>query len=358
MRIAIIGSRGIPARYGGFETLAEQLSHYLSERGHDVTVIGEQVDGSDGNGRVHRVSTMFSKGSFPVLFYFESVLRTLWGFDVVLMLGVGGGPFLPLLRVFRNRVVTNVDGLEHLRGKFSPLKKWYVRMSQWMVAWFSDMLVADAQAIREDWIRRFGISEGRIKVIRYGARFVSGSSTDALKDFGVSPREYYLGIARIVPENNLEMIIEGFGISGSEKKLLLIGNWDSSSYGQRLSSMNKEQVIYAGPCYDADLLDQLRFNAFGYLHGHSVGGTNPSLVEALASSAVCICHDNPFNRETTSGKALFFNDADGLADRIRQLEAMPESEVSALRLDSFAFATTCYSIDAIGTAYLSCLVKN
>lgn len=345
-RLFIIGSRGIPARYGGFETLAEQLSVHLRTKNYSVTVIGEQPVGVEFDGILIQ-KTVFSKRRFPVLFYLESVVRAIRHADVVLHLGVGGGPFLFLLRISGKRIVTNVDGLEHHRSKFSFLKKLYVHIAQFFTAQWSDHLVADAEAVRKYWMLRWNIPEERITVIRYGAPLVKSATRMA----SVPEEPYYLVVARIVPENNIHLILDAFEKSGTGKLLVVIGNWNDSAYGRELRHRSSLQLVLLDPIYDVSLIQSFRFHAFAYLHGHSVGGTNPTLVEALGCGCLTVCYDSVFNRETTHQSGRFFQDVESLASIIRQLDTLDDSTRNHFRETSYALAESWYSWETVATSY-------
>ncbi len=351
MRIAIIGSRGVPARYGGFETLADRLSLYLVERGHSVTIVGENHVGSHTDSRRNLRCTLFSKRRFPVLFYFESVLRTLIGFEAVIILGVGGGPFQWLFHLTRVRVVTNVDGLEHLRDKYSALQKSYVRWSQYFAKKFSDQLVADAAAVEEYWIKTIRADQHRITVITYGTDIARIADDQLLKKFGLEKKNYYLLIARIVPENNIKMIVDSFLTADSLRKLVIVGNWQDSAYGREIRKWDDERLCLFDPVYDEEVVVALRRHSFAYLHGHSVGGTNPTLVEALGCGCITICFDNPFNRATTHGFGYFFHDKKSLKQEIEKVEVLSAAAIAELEMQSWLLAERVYDWRIIGNAY-------
>lgn len=345
-RLTIIGSRGIPARYGGFETLAEHLARQLHGEKILITVIGEQPE-VEGFGGVYVRKTSFSKRRYPVLYYLESVFRAMWNTDVVLHLGVGGGPFLFLLRWMRIRVVTNVDGMEHQRAKYSALKKTYVRFAQAMTARWSDHLVADAEAVREYWMHRWNIPDNRITVIRYGAPVVKSAPRIPL----LPAESYYLLIARIVPENNIHLILDAFEKSGSVRSLVIIGNWMDSAYGMQLRQCADSRIILLDPVYDTEAVQSYRFHCFTYLHGHSVGGTNPTLVEALGCGCLTVCYDNVFNRETTHQSGWFFQDVESLVSIFRQLDTLDDSTRNRFRETSYALAESWYAWETVATTY-------
>ncbi|MEY4595321.1 MAG: hypothetical protein RIQ47_1731 [Bacteroidota bacterium] len=359
MRVAIIGSRGIPARYGGFETLAEQLAVALPSNALQLTVVGEGAVMGNLFPQVKIVQTFFTKRKNPLLYYFESLLRVLSTNEVILILGAGAGPFIWLPRLLGRRIITNVDGLEHLRQKYSLVQRFYVRIAQRCTAWFSNQIIADSEIVADFWREQYRVPSNRMTVIRYGAARVDSelmNNTDkVLRQFAVEKANYYLTIARIVPENNIKMIIDGFIQSGSRRALLIIGNWSDSVYGSDLKKMNAANILLVDAVYDLETTTILRQYCLAYLHGHSVGGTNPTLVEALANGALTVCHDNLFNRETVNNSGFFFSDAAVLAASITTIENSDEVQKVAMKLEAQQLADKNYSWTAIVSSYDSIL---
>ena len=357
MRIAIIGSRGIPAKYGGFETFCEKISVILSNGGHVVTVIGEKGNSSNAKkfDGVNICESAFRKSKNPVLFYWDSLFKTRKRFDVVIVCGVGAALFYPLLKKGKTTLVTNVDGLEHLRGKFRFLKKLYVRLAQIAAGKWSDFIVVDSDGIGEYWKKNYkGIVE-KIRMLAYGADQVTFVQVDGLQSFGLIEGTYYLVIARLVPENHIREIIEGFLLSGSSKSLVIVGGLEDNSYVRALKSQQSKGILFTDAIYDKNKLDSLRKGAFAYIHGHSVGGTNPSLLEAMACSCVCICHDNIFNREVTNQEQLYFRNKKHLSLQLAQMENMASSDLNNYKNKSLARVQSAYSWEKIGNQYLQFL---
>lgn len=353
MHVAIIGSRGIPARYGGFETLAEQLAILLPRGDMKITVVGEKQASDQNFADVKVITTFFSKQKFPVLFYFESLLRVIPGNQVIVLLGVGAGPFLWLARLFNRKLITNVDGLEHLRDKYSLIRKLYVRIAQQATAWFSQQLIADSRIVADYWKQKYAIDEQRIDVISYGASGVkvSDDTLAVVKQYDVLDNSYYLVIARIVPENNIHLIIDGFSASRSEFPLLIIGNWNDSAYGRQLKRLASPKLRLIDAVYDTAVTTTLRQHCFAYLHGHTVGGTNPTLVEAMAAAAIPISHDNPFNREATENIGFFFQDECSLSAILDDLEKLSFEEQCKIKNAASTIALRKYNWQSIVNEY-------
>ncbi|MEO8086042.1 MAG: DUF1972 domain-containing protein [Bacteroidota bacterium] len=329
MKIVIVGSRGIPAAYGGFETFAEEIATRLQMAGIHVTVVcQDSIENPLQYKNVNLLYSLYSKAKQPVKFYFNSLKIGIGNADLVIVCGVGGAVFYPMLKRKNTFLITHVDGREELRGKYSALKKLYVRMAQFCTAKFSDHIIADGFAVRRHWIEKFNLSENKISAIEFGAEIISGRGQLDTLNVNLEPDGYYLVVCRMVPENNLEMILEGFLKSGSRKKLALVGDTDGT-YGISLKGYASAQIIFLEGIYDKPLLHSVRANCFAYIHGHSVGGTNPSLLEAMAAGNICICHDNEFNHETTESKMCYFKNIAELAEQILHIEQLNSQERNA-----------------------------
>lgn len=350
MRIAIVGTRGIPATYGGFETLAERLALGLQARGHAVTVLGNSGSANDRWQGINRIPTRFQKQDHPVLFYLESLRLSRQGFDRVLVCGVGGAPFYSFYPMKEGVRITHVDGLEHLRDKFSSMKKWYVRKAQRMLCRSSAPVVSDSEAVTSYWRDQLE-HKGLLRTIMYGADIVTVADRSLLPE-PLVPGEYYLVVARPVPENNLSLITRAWSDSGTRKHLVIVGSNGKEKLYDFLSQTERERILFTGPVYGKMVLAALRFHAFAYLHGHAVGGTNPALVEAMAAAAVCLCHDNPFNRETTAQLARYFSTARELSSKLIELELQSAGERQAMRLRLLQLAQERYSWERIVDQYM------
>ena len=357
MKIAIIGSRGIPAHYGGFETFVEHISSILVKANYEVTVFGEK--GNAGivkqNSEVHIKESVFKKSKNPLLFYFDSLRKTASSYDVLLVCGVGAAPFYPLFKNKNSILITNVDGLEHLRAKFSVLKKIFVRFAQRVTKKHSDVVIADSEAVGVYWKEELNCSPEKLKVITYGTDAAFSFNQSYLEKYSLIEDDYYLIVARLVPENHILEIIKGFIASGSGKKLIIVGGLGNTSYVRMVRGYSSSKILFTDAIYTKESLDSLRRGAFAYIHGHSVGGTNPSLLEAMAASCICICHDNIFNREVNTKEQLYFRDAEDLRLRINEVEKMPEAEIALLQQSSFNKVSTEYSWNLIGEQYLKLL---
>lgn len=327
LRIGIAGTRGIPANYGGFETFAEEISRGLCELGFEVTVYCE--DGpmrQPALGNVKLKYIPIKKSTNQAVYFFWSFYKALWENDIVLVTSTGASYIYPINKLFfRRKVITNTDGVESRRSKWSFWEQKYLLFSEYLAVKWSDAIVADALGIA-DYLYKHYRRMAPVSIIEYGAHPVE-TSTEHYREFGVESGRYLLVVARLEPENNILMMLEGYAMSDIEMPLLVVGNILKTDYVQKLLEFANDRVKFLGGIYNKEVLNSLRFNAFGYLHGHSVGGTNPSLLEAMGCSSICICHDNIYNREVTNHNMFYFSDALQLAAQIRAISILSEEEL-------------------------------
>lgn len=360
-RIAILGSRGIPGRYGGFETFAEELSVRLAEAGYEVTVFCEGTRG-DCPERYRGVKLLYvsgpSGGGVAQLIY---DVRCLWkarrAFDIVYMLGYGASPFCFIPRVWGRRLWINLDGLEWKRRKWNWPARQYLKWAESVATKTASRLIADARGI-EEYIRAKYREHAPISHIPYGAKLLTREEPVYLHRLGVKSGFYYLVVARLEPENNIDMIVRAHGRLGSPLPLLVVGDvGKKSTYVQRLLRQRTSRVVFLGGIYDPKMLSELRAHCAAYIHGHSVGGTNPSLLEAMGAGNVILAHDNCFNREVCGSGALYFTDEDQLLEALWQCGASPElaKELSSAGLER---AKTEYAWTDVAAAYQKLLVDD
>ncbi len=349
MKIAIIGSRGIPPSYGGFETFTYELARFLVIRGNEVTVVNEK--GGYGLKEIDGIKIIYSKykkSKKPLRFYYNSLALVKRDYDIVLVCGVGGSLFYKLVHG-KAIIVTNVDGLEHLRGKYTFIQKLVVRFLQRVATITSDYLVADSEEVKLFWVKKQKISAKKIEAFYYGAHISEKYYSSLLDKYRLIKDSYYLIVARLVPENNIEMVINSFSIYAGNKKLIIVGDINDNNYSKNISKNEYKNVIFVGGVYDKQMLDGLRVNAFAYIHGHSVGGTNPALLEAMASSCICICHDNVFNKEVTNNEQLYFDSVSSLKLLLHKLESNGERE--KFKIKAKRRVSENYTWDRVGAQY-------
>lgn len=338
IRIAIIGSHGIPAEYGGFETFAEELSVGLCKYEHiKVSVVCSRKSNINSPSKKHYavdlIYSRFAKARNPILYYFDSYLRVMTRADIIYSLGPAGGLFAWIPRLFGKAVLINPDGLNSQRAKWKPMIKIAFKIFEYATVRTASLVICDSIAIQKYIELQYNTKKGI--TIPYGAYenpfsslptsnlhsqlFTLGSKLKV----DLENKNYYLVVARMVPENNILVIMESFAKLNSDKKLIIVGNLDKSEYCRELQSRASSNTFFVGGIYDKEELSLLRFGCYAYIHGHSVGGTNPSLLEAMAAKNGCICHDNEFNRETTENNALYFQTSEDLFKKLNMLDANP-----------------------------------
>lgn len=323
--IAIIGSRGIPARYGGFETFAEELAVGLAERGVDVTVYCE---GRAGPSTYRGVQLVYVPaphlGGFTTILHdFRALWRARKKYDVVYMLGYGTSLFCLLPKWAGAEVWMNMDGVEWQRDKWGLIGKTWWKLMESVAQYIPHLMIADAEAIKH-FLQARHRKLPPIVVIRYGADVLETPPDPApLAEWGLEPYEFHLVVSRFEPENHVLEIFQGYANSNTTRPLVALGTTRKpTTYTRTLDSIaaNDARFVLPGPIYD-DRLSVLRYYARTYLHGHSVGGTNPSLLEAMGSSSAIIAHDNEFNREVVGDAAVFFSTAADVTEHVNGLDS-------------------------------------
>ena len=313
-RIAIIGTVGVPARYGGFETLAENLAKAISPETAELTIYCQRsaYPGESGPFAGHRrvFLPLRANGAASIVHDWLAILHAAFigRASCLLVLGVSGAAIVPIVRVLRpaTRIVTNIDGMEWRRDKFGHFTKSLLQLLEWLAVHGSHHVIADNAAIADMARRRYAVEP---TVIAYGG---DHTLVDPDPAEPVEAPGFWLSVARIEPENNCAMILEAFAASSA--RLVFIGNWSVSRYAVDLRSRyaGYPNLILLDPVYDLRRLAAWRAAARGYVHGHSVGGTNPSLVEALFWTTDLLAFDCSFNRATTDGAGRWFSSAAGL----------------------------------------------
>ncbi len=337
MKIAILGTRGIPNLYGGFEQFAEYVSVGLAKMGHEVIVYSPtshpyKETTYKGVSIVRKWCPEGQIGAAAHILYDYLCLQDAIGrkADVALELGYQSSAVSMLLCPIRKtRLITNMDGMEWKREKWSPLVQRYTRWAEKIGVLRSDALVADNQGIQNYISDTYGKDS---TMIPYGAEVFDEKDATVLGKYGLSANEYFILIARMEPENNVEAILDGYVQSGIAFPFLVVGNY-SNAYGARLRQrFDGSNVRFAGGIYDFNTLSNLRHYARTYFHGHSVGGTNPSLLEAMASQAVIVAHDNIFNRAVLGEDAWYFcssQDVAGVLGNHAVIEAKKKEYIDA-----------------------------
>lgn len=323
--ISIIGTQGVPANYGGFESLVENIIGENKSDDIRYTVfcsardMRERLD--EYKGAELKYIPLRANGVQSIPYDIWSFMRVPKDSDVILVLGVSGCLILPLYRLFsRKRLVINIDGLEHRREKWGKAARTFLKFSEKMAVRYADVIIADNKGIQDYVKEEYGKES---VMIAYGGDHVireadESFEKDVLDGFGLEAGEYAVTVCRIEPENNCHKILEAF--SRTDRKLIFIGNWNRNEYGRGLKERYAQfpNIIIQDPVYDIDKLYVLRKNARMYVHGHSAGGTNPSLVEAMFFGRPILCYNVVYNRESTHDKAYFWSDVDELATLLQR----------------------------------------
>lgn len=356
LRVAIIGDRGIPARYSGFSTLAEELAtRFVASHGIDTTVYcrSHYFEQHPEIYRGVRLVYLPAPGGKS----FESLLHSACAivhaavrpFDLACVLDPGNSPLtLPLL-LRGMPFVIHTDGLGWQRTKWSRLQRRYYRWSEWASARLATALVCDSVAMREYYLATYGADSA---FIPYGGEAGDAPDDGAPARFGLQAGRYHLVVARLEPENNVDLVIREYKASKSRLPLVYVGGAKyESDYSRRIFSEADERVKCLGPVYESSLMNGLYKHCRTYLHGHEVGGTNPSLLRAMAAGAACVPIDVVFHREVLGGDATFFSRQPGALARI--IEALEADESVTRRMGEHALARVerHYRWDAVAAGY-------
>jgi len=350
--VTIIGIVGVPANYGGFETLAENLVKYhdAASLKSSLTVYCSSKSYPTKEPRYLSARLQYvplnANGAQSILYDIWSLLSAVWHrSDVILLLGVSGAIALPLVRLISSaRIVTNIDGIEWRREKWQGLAKLFLRFSEKMAVRFSHEVIADNAAIAEYVNQTYGVNA---HVIAYGGDHAMSVKALSVDEYSL-PEKYAFSVCRIEPENNVHLVLEAFSMVKSA--LVIVGNWNNSDYGRALREQyaSCNNLFLLDPIYDLGKLKTLRQCASFYVHGHSAGGTNPSLVEAMHFGKLIFAFDCNFNRYTTENKALFFKNTD---DLVKFMASMSHSQVIEVGIAMLEIANRRYAWEVVAKQY-------
>lgn len=327
----MVGTRGVPARYGGFETAIEEVGRRLAQRGHEVTVYCRRPADGEGAAAEHlgmrcvNLPALRTKAletlSHTALSSAHSLFRG--PYDVAMLFNSANAPFTPLLRRRGARVAIHVDGLEWQRAKWSGAGRRYYRAAEALSVRWADALIADSGGISEYYLEEFGAGT---ELLSYGAPILEDLGDDRLAGLGLRPLAYHLVVARFEPENHLHVIVDGYRRSGASHPLVVVGSAPySDAYTEhvRNCAAGDPRIRFTGSIWDQEQLDQLYAHALTYLHGHSVGGTNPSLLRAMGAGAAAVAWDVRFNREVIGEDGRFFAAPADVARQVEDAESDP-----------------------------------
>jgi glycosyltransferase involved in cell wall biosynthesis len=356
VRFAILGTRGIPARYGGFETFAEELSARLACRGHQVTVYCRErfSEPSYRGVRLKSLPTIRHKYLDTIAHTFLSTMHLLGRRqDAVLYCNAANAIFTWAPRLFGIPVALNVDGLERHRRKWNRLAKAWYRASEWLATWMPNVVVTDAQRIAEYYRERYHRDS---EMIPYGAETGLVETTEILKRLGLERRGYFLYVSRMEPENNAVPVRQAFERMETSFKLAMVGDAPyAAEYIRRVRDTHDPRVVIPGAIYGQGY-HELGSHCFAYIHATEVGGTHPALIEAMGRGALTLYLDTPENAEVASDAGLPFT-LDRLTSVLNQVLQMPEEERENWRARAAERVRTRYSWEAVTDAYERLLTR-
>ena len=356
MRFAIVGTRGVPAHYGGFETFAEELSTRLAGRGHQVTVYcRERHPAPSYRGvRLQYLPTIRHK-------YFDTIVHTclstvhLLGsrYDALLYCNAANAIFTWMPRVLGMPVALNVDGLERHRKKWNTLAKTWYQLSEWLATWMPNVVVTDAQAIAQYYHEKYHRDS---VMIPYGAELGPVATDDVLQKLGLQPKKYFLYVSRMEPENNGLLVRESFERVSTGLKLALIGDAPYAvDYIAQVRDTRDPRIVIPGAVYGPGY-HELGSHCFAYIHATEVGGTHPALIEAMGRGALTLYLDTPENAEVAGSAGLPFTH-NNLTQVIERVLASSEEERESWRVRAVERVKSRYSWDAVTNSYEKLLVR-
>ena len=358
INISIIGTRGYPYVYSGYETFVKELSERLVLKGCNVTVYchkglfktrPKEIKGI----KLVYIPTIETKVLSQPVHSFLSIIHACFSRPhVILVVNSANGPFGLLTKLFRIPTVINVDGLEWLRPKWKGLGSIYFKWASKMATLFYDQIINDSDEMRKVYLDLFKRDS---KVIAYGADIRKSKNTELISNWDIKQREYYLIIGRLIPDNNADLIIKGFLKSNSRKKLVIVGDVPyKDSYASNLKRIKDDRLVFTGYVKDQNVLAELYYNCYVYIHGHEFGGTNPTMIKAMAYSCAILALDTIFNKEMLqNGKfGLFFKKE--LLSATNQIDYCENEKlkIDNLRQNSSLGITQKYNWDYIIEDYL------
>lgn len=338
MRIAILGTRGIPNNYSGFEQFAEFFSVYLVEKGHEVYVYNShnhlyQEKTFKGVHIIHQNDPEHKIGTIGQYIYDLNCILDARkrNFDIILQLGYTSSSVWSFLFPKKSIIVTNMDGLEWKRTKFSKPVQQVLKFSEKLAVKGSDSLIADSIGIQQYLSDKY---KKQSTYIAYGATVFDNPQEEILQQYDLEKHQYNLIIARLEPENNIETILDGVVLSSDKTKMIVIGN-NKTKFGNYLEEKFAaySNIKFVGAIYNLEHLNNLRYFSNLYFHGHSVGGTNPSLLEAMASEALIIANDNIFNKAILEENAFYFSDKEDVKNLILKTKKIDNLRIVQNNID-------------------------
>jgi glycosyltransferase involved in cell wall biosynthesis len=362
IHIAIIGSRGYPYVYSGYETFVKELSERLVAKEIDVTIYchkhlfinrPKSINGIQLIYLPSIESKILSQLGGCVVSFLHACLRP---YDVILAVNSANGPFGVLTRLFGKKTMINVDGLEWLRPKWKGFGSKYFYWSSRQATRFFDLIVNDSMEMQQVYLKEFN---ARSTVIAYGANLRYSQQPDLIKKWDLIPNEYYLIVGRLIPDNNSDLIQEGFLQSASEKKLVIVGDVPYQDlFAQQIKEKSKstDRIIMTGYVNDPDELAELYHQSYAYLHGHEYGGTNPTMLKAMAYGCAILALNTPFNQEMLANGSFgefFEKTSSSLKEKINWFD-QNQSKITESKNNARQGITKKYTWEQVSTQYIDC----
>ncbi|GMQ30203.1 glycosyltransferase [Algoriphagus confluentis] len=363
LKVAIMGAKGYPYVYGGYDTMIKELGERLVQKGVHVRVYNHRALFKERPRFVNGIECIYtpaieSKSLTQLTHTFFSMLHACFSdVDVIFVVNSGNGPFGVISRIFRKPTAINVDGLEWLRPKWKGFGAKYFFWASKMATKFYDQLINDSEEMRRVYLELF---QKDSQVIAYGANPREHVGPEPLEKWNLESRSYFLIVGRLVPDNNADLIIEGFLKSNSERKLVVVGDVPfADEWANRLKNIQDPRLLFTGYVTDPEELASLYSHCFAYFHGHEYGGTNPAMLKAMGYGCAILALNTPFNQEMLqNGKHgwYFEKKAQSVKDVVEKAESAPE-KMDDLQKTARSGLTQKYNWDYVTEQYLEVLFR-
>lgn len=358
LKVAIMGAKGYPYVYGGYDTMIKELGERLVARGIHVRVYNHRALFKEKPQFVNGIECIYTPAieskSLTQLTHtcFSMIHACFSDVDVIFVVNSGNGPFGLISKLFGKPTAINVDGLEWLRPKWKGLGSWYFKWASKLATKFYDQLINDSDEMRRVYLELF---QADSKVIAYGANPRESVESTPIEKWSLESRGYFLIVGRLVPDNNADLIIEGFLKSNSQRKLVIVGDVPfADAWANRLKNLQDERLLFTGYVTDPNELAALYSHCYAYFHGHEFGGTNPAMLKALGYGCAILALDTPFNQEMLqNGKHgwYFEKNVESVKVTVEKSESQPE-KMNELRLTARSGLTQKYNWDYVTDQYL------
>ena len=359
LKIAIIGSRGYPFVYSGYETLIKELSERLvAKKGCEVTVYCHRYLFKEKPALVNGIKLVYvptieSKSLSQLIHSFLSICHAVTSdVDVIFAVNAANGPFGLISKIFKKPTAINVDGLEWLRPKWKGIGAKYFKIAARLSTILFDQIINDSDEMRKVYLNMFKKDS---LVIAYGAKVTKSDDLSLIKQLLIKSKEYYLVVGRMIPDNNADVIVKGFLSSNSTKKMVVVGDvFYKDNYSDALKAIKDERLIFTGYVNDPKVLGSLYHHCYVYVHGHEFGGTNPTMIKAMAYGCAILALDTIFNREMLDNDSYgiyFDKNQDAVRQQINYADEHP-NKIEKFRQNSHLGITDKYNWDYITDRYL------